>query len=39
MTRFPHEVQAAAAQLHLRGIHKRYGDITALEGILSLIHI
>ncbi|MBA6115136.1 methionine ABC transporter ATP-binding protein [Pseudomonas sp. NC26] len=33
MTRFPHEVQAAAAQLHLRGIHKRYGDITALEGI------
>jgi len=33
MTRFPQELQAATAQLYLRGIHKRYGDIPALQGI------
>ena len=33
MTRFPQEVLAATAQLQLRGIHKRYGDLPALAGI------
>lgn len=33
MTRFPQKVLAATAQLQLRGIHKRYGEVPALDGI------
>ena len=33
MTRFPQEVLAATAQLQVRGVHKRYGDLPALQGI------
>ncbi|BBH45622.1 methionine ABC transporter ATP-binding protein [Pseudomonas sp. KU43P] len=33
MTRFPQEVLAATAQLQLRGVHKRYGGLSALQGI------
>ncbi|MDZ3992941.1 Methionine import ATP-binding protein MetN [Pseudomonas sp. Teo4] len=33
MSRFEQEIEHDTAQLHLRGIHKRYGAVSALEGV------